>query len=221
MYKIRKRYILLILLACIIFVFKFAIIDNTFVLFSIAKGLDEPSTLFYSVTERIYKLSVKKDISEKIIKKIEDDKNSHLHDLFIKALGVIGEDQPRAINCIIKTYIKYQDDPNRQGILLYVIDSMGFIGNQNTVSILERLLINYDKHSIVVPRYSIARALYLSTGRNYEYFNESREKKQFYLTDGLRDARNAIVASKGRYRTFPEMMVLDNLNRPDEYKVKR
>jgi hypothetical protein len=83
------------------------------------------------------------------------------------------------------------------------------------------VMTNYDKHGIVVPRYLIARALYLSTGRNYEYFNESREKKQVYLTDELRDARNTIVASKGRFRTFPEMMVLDNLNRPKEYRMSR
>jgi len=220
MKKIDKKYIIPILLVAVILIIKFAILDNVFILMSFAKGLDEPSSLFYLTTERIYKLSAKKSVSNKIIEHIEENKDNHIQDLFIRTLGIIGRDDPRAITCIIKNYIKYQDNMNRQNIVLKVIDAMGYISNKNTVSILERLLINYDKHRMVVPRYSIARSLYLSTGKNYEYINESGTKTQLRITEELSRAREIIVDSKGRFRKFQEMIILDNLNRADHYKVK-
>lgn len=217
MSKIKKKWLLLATVVIII-AGKFAVLDNTNVLFSLAAGLDEPSTLYYLVTERIYRLSERKDLAKKLLKYLEEDKNPHLHDHYIKTLAIIGEDSAAATAYLLKTYVKYQDNAEHLGIVYDVIDSMGFIGNRMTVSVLERLLSNYDRHRIVVPRYVIARALYLTTGKAYAYIDDKGKETKLYLTDELQKARMVIVASKGRHRTFEEMIVLDNLNRPDAHK---
>jgi len=221
MTKARQKYLLITLCVVAVLIAKFAILDNVFVLFNFARELDEPSSLFYLTTERIYQLSANEEITDKIIGRLEESKDSHLHGLFIKVLGIVGEDDPRAINSIIKIYVEYQDNMNRQSLVLKAIATMGYISNTNTISILERLLFNYDKHRMVAPIYSIARSLYLSTGNNYEYVDVSGEKTKLHITEELLQAREVIVKSRGRYRTFEEMMILENLNRPDGYEKRR
>jgi hypothetical protein len=96
---------------------------------------------------------------------------------------------------------------------------MGFVGNKSTIAILERLLENYENYNMVVAKYPIARSLYLSTGDAYKI--KEKSSLDFIVTEKLKMAREVIANSKDRYRTFDEMLILANLNRPDKFKSKR
>lgn len=212
MKKIQKRsLILIVVLFSIGIFFKIAILDNVNLLFTVAAGLDKPSKLYYFATERIYKISGKKKIGEKILQDLKANKNKHLNDLYIHTLGIIGEYY--SATYLLKTYVKYQNDKNHVIIVNSIIDSMGKIGNEDLVPLLERLLSNYDNHRMQVTRYAIARALYLITGNAYSYSDSSGEKTNFNITNELKDARSVVKRSKGRIRTFSEMLTLDKVYR--------
>ena len=213
MNKTQKAILLLIIVIFIIsFVFKIVVFDNPDVLFPLAAGLNIPSTLHYIVKERIYKISEKKNIGEQILKYLEEDKNKYLHNLYIQTIGITGEHYSAVY--LIKTYVKYQNDRNNEITVSRIIDSMGLIGNEDVVPLLETLLRNYDRHRMQVTRYAIARALYLLTDKIYDYINSSGEKTRLYLTDELKVARRVTMETKGRTRTFEEMIILDKLYRP-------
>lgn len=213
MKKIKKRsLILIVVIFSIGILVKIAILDNVELLFAVAVGLDKPSKLYYFTTERIYNISEKAKLSDKILKDLEANKNKHLDDLYIHTLGIIGE--YHSATYLLKTYVKYQDDKNNAIILAGIIDSMGMIGNEDLVPLLERLLSNYDNHRMQVTRYAIARALYLITGKPYSYIDSSGEKTNFNITTELKEAWAAVNLSRGRKRTFSEMLTLDKLYRP-------
>ena len=145
MKKIQKAILLLIIVIFIIsFVFKIVVFDNTDILFPLAAGLDIPSRLHYIVKERIYKISEKKNVGEQILKYLEEDKNKYLHNLYIQTIGIIGEHYSAVY--LIKAYVRYQDDRNNEITVSRIIDSMGLIGNEDVVPLLETLLRNYDRH---------------------------------------------------------------------------
>ena len=210
--KHKKWLILFVIIISICFAGKILILDNTDLLFTIAEGLEQPSKSYYLVMERIYKLSAKERLEEKINKYLEDDKNSHLHDRYIHTLGIIGGQKFPAI--LIKAYVQYQDDPDHILTVPRIIDSMGIVGVEDVVPILEKLLSNYDRHRVRVTRYAIVRALYLATGKAYEYTNSSGGRTKLELTNELEDARRVILESRNRDRTFEEMKSLDKVFRP-------
>lgn len=195
---------------------KVLIYDNPKALYAIAEGLDEPSSSYYFVVERIYKLSRNESEIKRILNHLESGKNEYLHDLYVRTIGIVGENSDLANYILIKIYSKYQDSGEKKSIVLSVIDSMGFIADKNTISILERLVENYERHRTVVAKYPVARALYLSTGD----IHMVREKSSmdFIETDELKIAREVLTRSNSRYRTFDEMLILANLNRPEKYK---
>lgn len=212
MKKIQKRSLLLIVvLFSVGILLKIAILDNVGLLFTVAAGSDKPSMLYYFATERIYNISGEERVNEKILQDLEANKNKHFRDLYIHTLGVIGEYY--SATYLLKTYVKYQDDKNHAIIVATVIDSMGMIGNEDLVPLLERLLSNYENHRMQVTSYAIARALYLITGKAYSYSDSSGEKINFNITNELKDARNVVKSSMGRKRTFSEMIILDKLYR--------
>jgi len=218
--KISNRKYILIIIAIILLIFlgKVFIYDNTKMLYIIAEGLNKPSYKYYKIMDRIYSLSNNKKEMNRIIEEIESGRNNHLHNLYVRTIGIVGEPNGYGDFALAKLYTKYQNDGNKKSLVNKTIDSMGFVGNKSTVSIIERLLENYDKHNMVVAKYPIARALYLSAG------NIDKVKEiggiDLLVTNELKAAREAIVASKGRYRNYNEMMCLANLNRPDKYKGK-
>ena len=208
-----------ILVAIIIFlgiglIAKIMILDNEDVLFSIAAGLDVPSKLYYFVIERIYKISENKNIGDKILSYLEENKNKHLHNLYIQTLGIIGEYYSASF--LLKAYSKYQHNMNHRSTLSHIIDSMGLIGNEDLVPLLETLLKDHDELDVQVTKYSIARALYLITGKSYSYTNQSGERTQLHVTEELIKARRIIIDSKKRRRTLDEMIALEKLYRPPE-----
>ena len=219
MKKINKKIIVFVLITLFIFTLgvKVFIFDNLNVLFLIAEGFDQPSAWFYVAQERIYKTAERKDIGKDILKYLEDDKNTHLHNLYIKTLGIIGEYY--SATYLIKAYAKYQNKERYAVTIVYIIASMGMLGNNDVVPLLETLLKNYDKHKMLVTRYSLARSLYLITGKRYNYVNSSGENTKLHLTNELKNARKVIEKSKGHRRTYDEMIVLDKLYRPPEIAV--
>jgi len=211
----KKWLILLAVALSISITTKILILDNTNFLYAIAEGMDQPSKPYYFVMERIYKLSGDKKLDEKIHKFLEEDKNKHLHALYIHTLGIIGGNHSSTF--LMKAYVKYQDDPNHIITVSRIIDSMGVVGDEDVVPILERLIDNYDNHRMKVTRYAIVRALYLATGKVYEYINSSGKNTKLKLTDELESARGIILAAKGRTRTFEEMRSLDKLFKPPSW----
>ena len=195
---------------------KIFIYDNPKALYVIAEGLDDPSSMYYHVVERIYIMSANDSEMNRIIEELESGKNEYLHDLYVRTLGIVGETSDLANYVLVKIYTKCQDSDNKKVIVYTVIDSMGFVGNESTISILERLIENYENHNMVVAKYPIVRSLYLSTGD----VNRVKEKSSldFIVTEELKVAREVIAHSKGRYRTFNEMLILANLNRPANFK---
>ncbi len=215
--RLRNKRLLLIVaivIASMGLICKIAIWDNPDVLFTVAGGLDVPSASYYIVTERIYQLAHKKNIGEKIKGWLEEGRNEHLHNIYIRTLGVIGEYY--SLSALIKAYSKYQHNTSRRSTVICIIDSMGLLGNQDSVPLLETLLRDYDQLDVQASRYAIARALYLITGRRYSFVNRQEEHSKLHLTSELKEARKAIVESMGRKRTFEEMIVLDKIYRPPE-----
>jgi hypothetical protein len=219
MKKTNKKIIAFVLITLSIFTIglKVFIFDNLNALFLIAEGFDQPSTWFYVVQKRIYKIAERKDIGNDILKYLNNDKNRHLHNLYIKTLGIIGEYYSAAY--LIKAYAKYQNNERYAVTIGYIIASMGMLGNDNVVQLLETLLKNYDKHKMQVTRYSLARSLYLLTGKRYDYVNSSGENTKIHLTNELKTARKVIEKSKRHRRTYDEMIVLDKLYRPPKKAV--
>ena len=181
----------------------------------VAEGLDQPSVVFNKVIERIYKLSERQDIGKKLTTYLRENRKEHHHNLYIRILGVLGD--KRSANDLLKIYVKYQHDENHRSTIYRVVDSLGFISNEEAVPVLERLLTNYDRLGVQVTQYTIARALYLSTGKSQDYKNESGTASSLVVTKELLRARQVIVASRDRKRTFDEMMVLERLLRPPNH----
>lgn len=195
---------------------KVFIYDNPKALYVIAEGIDEPSSMYYYVIERIYMLSANESEMNRIIEELESGKNEYLHDLYVRAIGIVGKPINLASYVLVKIYVKYQDNDKQKLIVYTVIDSMGFVGNKSTIAILERLLENYENHNMVVAKYPIARSLYLLTGDAQKI--KEKSSLDFMVTEELKMAREVIANSKDRYRTLDEMLILANLNRPDKFK---
>ncbi len=215
----RKNYkIIVTIFAIFVFIVVVFVLNNVNILFMTAEGLDKPSKLHYYLTERIYKMSLKKDIGLYCIEELDSNKNKFLHDLYIHTLGVIGEE--RAVSCLVKKYVELQNEKKENNSLYYVINSMGMIGSKDFVPLLDAILKKYDEHSITISKYSIIRALYLITGNSYEYLDKNGEKNKLIVTAELLDARNAILNSRDRNRKFSEMIKIDNLFRPPNWENK-
>jgi len=216
-YYKRAIIILLIVAICLGVGLKLTVWDNTDLLCKIAEGFDEPSTSYYFILERIYKLSGKNDFSKKITQTLSKDENRYLHDIYIRILGVLGYRE--SLHELEQIYIKCQHDQRYKATLYYTIKSMGLIGDKEIVSLLETLLTKYDELNVQVSGSNIASALYLITGRSDYYFtNTSGEQQKLILTDNLLKAREVIVSSKGRVRKYDEMIILDNVFRPPTWQ---
>ena len=190
----------------------FSILKNVNALFLIAEGLDRPSKAYYILIERIYRLSAKKKVRDKIFGYIESNKNAHLHDLYIQVLGITGSDIPPG--SLIKLYSLCQHEMNRRSTVYRIIDAMGLLGNEDFVPFLETLLRDYDKLKVQATKYAIVRSLYLITGNRYAYINDLGQKSKLKITDELIKARNVVANTKDRSRNIQEMLVLDKIYRP-------
>ncbi len=218
MISLKSKKILILAIAIILFFagIKIFIYDNPKALYVIAEGLDEPSTSFYWDVERIYSLSRNKSEIYRILNELKTGKNEYLHELYIRTIGIVGGERDLANFVLVKIYSTYQNDNNKSSVVCATIDSMGFIANESTVSILKRLVENFENHRMIVAKYPVVRALYLSTGD----ISMVRDKSSmdFIATEELKMIRKALVNSKGRFRTDEEILILVNLNRPERFK---
>ena len=215
----KKRNIIVLLASLLIFsgvVFHFSVLENEKALFLIADGLDKQSNLYNIIIKKIYSLSEKKNLSKKIKKYLEQNKNDHLHNLYIQVLGISGASSSAAT--LIKVYSRCQHDTNRRSTVNRIVDAMGLIDNDDLVVFLETLLQDYDKLRVQATKYSIVRSLYLITGKKYSYIDGAGRNTGLQVAQELIEARNVILDSKGRKRTLQEMLLLDKLYRPPEEK---
>lgn len=187
------------------------ILNSSRVLFAIANGFDQPSKGYYFSTERIYKILSKSKCDE-IVNFVSEGKNEYLHDLYIHSLGVTGCVDSSAY--LLDLYVTVQHDRNKKSTCNNIVNSMGLSGNSDYVSFLEVLLKDHEKLSVQPSRYSIARALYLLTGKQYQLVSAMQSREELIVTEELAQARGVIESSQSRERTFEEMVTLDKLFRP-------
>lgn len=135
-------------------VFHFSVLKNEKALFIIAEGLDKPSRLYNIVIKRIYHLSEKKALREKIKNYLEQDQNVHLHNLYIQTLGIGGASSSAAI--FIKEYSRWQHDMNHLSKINRIVDAMGLITNDDLIPFLETLLQDHDKLKVQATKYSMS-----------------------------------------------------------------
>ena len=127
MKKNRKKILIFtISLLFIGLVLAFYILNNVNALFIITEGLDRPSRAYYILIERIYSLSARKKVGDKIWRYVENNKNTHLQNLYIQVLGITGADIP--IGSLIEIYSQCQHDMNRRSTVSKIIDTMGLLG---------------------------------------------------------------------------------------------
>lgn len=214
--KYQKSIGIIFLFFFLIFILVFFSMNNLKVLSIIAESSDRPSCTFYWAIERIYKLEAdKRNIGASILDKFIADEDQFLDSVYIRLLGVIGVEE--ASKVLQKFFIEKQNDKYYQSQFYHIIDSLGLIGNEDSVPFLEKLLNDYNKHNYkLLTQYSIAKSLFIITGRSYRYFNREGEYSQIAVTEELQSVRHIILQSRTRHRTFEEMIQLDKFLRPPE-----
>lgn len=211
----KRRFTILLVCFSSIFliIIKVGVWDNPGVLCKVAEGFDDPSRPFYFVIERIYKISPAQKFDTKIIGYLKNNENLYLCDVYFRVLGVLGSTQ--SLYYLRDFYLKHQNEKDYRGTLFYAIRGMGLIGGQEVVPFLKTLHSNYKDSYMKIAESNIVSSLYLITGENkYWFTNSTGEKQKLYLTDELIKARDVIKRSRGRSRTFNEMLILDNIYRP-------
>jgi hypothetical protein len=192
------------------------VLNNVQFLIMITAGTNRPSVVHYWERERIYKLSEEHNISSIILYAFKSGKDEyHLKGIYIILLGQLGD--KNASGYLIKDFVDCNGKSNCRSSEYYIRDSLGQIGNEMAVPFLERILETYDDYDPRIPKWSVARALYLITGKSYEYGSPTNKRAHLVMTDELMTARQIILSSKDRKRTFDEMITLDKLTRPTKW----
>ncbi len=207
--------IVIILMIGIGFFIKKATWDNTDFLCLIAEGFDEPSMPFYILIDRVYKLSEKNGNQENLERFLSEDEYQNLLNLYIRIAGVKGNRD--IIKSLFDIFSEFNDLKQRSTVY-YIVASFGNLGYSEAVPFLENLLSNDDNLKTPISGSTISSSLFLITGKNYEFANSSGSRQKLILTEHLINARNVIISSKGRKRTYEEMVTLDNLFRPPDFK---
>jgi len=207
-----KLLIGIIVILSFAFVFKIVVFDNVNFLCQIAEGLDDPSTLYYFTIERIFKIAEKGAVGKSLTENISTGENRHLHYLYIRILGVTGEND--TIPCLMKTYIEHQHQNSGESKSMrhIVIRSLGFIGDEKVNPFLEKIL--NEQHHDKMLNFVIAEALYLLTGERHDFINWQGNEEKLFVSKELMQARQVILDTKGKKRKFEDMIILDRLLRP-------
>lgn len=212
----KRTKILIIIASCILclFIVKKVTWDNSEFLFFMAEGFDDPSMPFYTLIERAYKIYSYGDHHNLLADFLNESENKHLIDTYIRAAGIIGDTASK--DELIKLYGEF-DNHNYEVRLHYIIKSIGLLGINDAIPFLAGLLSDQEK--VFVSGSTIAVSLYLITGQDhYRFVNELGNEQKLILTDDLKRARQVILDSKNRKRTYQEMIILDNLFRAPDYR---
>jgi hypothetical protein len=197
-------------------IIKITILDNANRLCILAEGFDEPSRAYYFFIERIYKISEDSNISKDFLGYLSNNENPYLHDSYIRILGVYGE--RNALTHLENSLGSLQRAGDNLPITYYTIYSIGLIGDHKAILFLENLLEKSNSvPGLQILGFPTAVSLFILTGNNSYYFaNKAGEKQALIVTPRLSEARKVIVESKGRKRTYREMIALDKIFRhPD------
>lgn len=211
--------IIIIGVLCIVIIgllVRFTLFDNYRLLCQLAENFDEPSIPYYYFLERVYKISESNDIGNEILIKLTNYEDQYLHDCYIRILGVIGKHASlQYLESISNTTIKEKNFP----LLFYSIPSIGLLGDEKAIPFLENYLEkNIDDLQSNFLDYTTVSSLYLLTGRdNFYFINSAGEKQRLIINERLSNARKIIVESKGRKRTYEEMITLDKIFRHPDY----
>ncbi|MDH4271142.1 MAG: hypothetical protein OEW18_04110 [Candidatus Aminicenantes bacterium] len=204
----KKILIIFFIIMIFILVVIASISNNVDALCTLSGAFGTQSCLGKYFIERIYKIAEKKDISDIFIDNLKNDNKRALHFLYLRIIGVIGE--KKALNDFTSIYIEHQDE--KESIeLFFVLDCIGLLGEEKAVIFLEKIINKKGQWADL--NYLISKSLYLLTGKKYDIINPEGEMEKFYVTDELIKAREVMLASKDRKRTFREMVILDNLFR--------
>lgn len=201
--------VLAIFLFSIFITIKISIFDNPIKLCTFAEWFDDPSTPYYLILNRIYKLSENKNFNKTLIEYIQNDKNTHLHKRYARILGVLGEKD--ALPTLKAALLKYSHNKNYKITADYIVTSLGLIGNHKIVPLLVRFL-SKEKNS-QVSQATLASALFLATGEKYFYINSFGKRQKYLPTRSEVHARKIIIDSRKRKRTYKEKILLDKLFR--------
>ena len=207
-----KKKIFVLGLIVVLAVFKIRVLDDYRLLFDVAYRLQEPSKSFYLVVNRIYKLAETKDFSDELMADLSNGRKQHLQNLYFRVLGCVGggalsEDLKRV-------YSNKQNDREARALLHTTILSLGMAGNDDDIKFLEKLVEKYDNLNVQVSGAVVAASLYLLTGENrWEFRNSSGRMQRLVLGEKLSSCRRVVMSSKGRRRSYDEMIVLDRVYR--------
>jgi len=202
----KKILIIFAIVLTLIFLIKAVFWNNIDFLCVMAGASGKPSAFHNFFMDRIYKIAERRDISKILIDNLRKDNKEALHGLFLRILGVIGE--KNALNDFMSIYFKHQDE-NKSLVLYYVLNSIGLLGEEKAVIFLENIINRKGQWDLL--NYSIAESLYLLTGKKYDFINPKGDMQDFYPTDEVLRARDVILATKDRKRSFQEMIILDIL----------
>lgn len=214
-YNKHKKKFTMIIISCLLFMYliKLMLFNNFNFMFLTAECFNRPSRCYHFILGRIYRISVRKEIAPSLIDRIMDDKNKALDYHYIRVLGVIGEED--ATSVLLKKLI----DNLNMGIdggannSLCIITSLGLIGDKDIVPVLEKCLEHYDSWL----NSSIAAALYIITGKKYEFVNTNGKKQQFIPTQEIEKAYEIVSRKSGEQRSYEELIKLDKIFRPPNY----
>ncbi|EAT16537.1 HEAT repeat domain-containing protein [Desulfuromonas acetoxidans] len=156
---------------------------------------------------RIYLEDNRNKVFNEVNKLVLDDKYGFVEDVFIRVLGVVGDD--RAIPLLMNIYIKNQEKEKLRYKNISIITSIGLIGDDKVIPFLEKILNKKQSKN----RYYAARSLFLLTGEEVNYLNKAGTYQNFYPSPRDKEARSVILQSKERRRGYDEMMSLDALFR--------
>lgn len=154
---------------------------------------------------RIYKNDEKNSVFGEISELILSEKYKFSEDVFIRILGVIGDD--RSIPFLMKIYIDNQNIENKRYKIISAINSLGIIGDKKIVPFLEKLLEKDNEG------YYVSRSLYFLTGVKNKYLNSSGTYQEIYITPKEKKIRKIVLESVGRERSIDEMFYLDEIFR--------
>ena len=194
---------------------KIFVLDDPDILCMIAEGFDDPSTPYYLTIDRLYKLAESKKFTDKFLNYLKSDKNEYLHDHYIRAIGVVGN--INGSDVLVDLYGKYQHELRHEASINTIIASIGLIGDPKSARFLEDLLKNPDDPLVKLFYGTIVRSIYLITGRSdYEIPYGLNKKSKLVFIMELVKARKIILESRGRKRTYDEMISLDKIFRGHE-----
>lgn len=205
-----KKNLIFIIVFIVLFlvVISFLLVRNEAFLMGVLQNKNNSKLNYYAV-ERLLKVASKDSLVDSILADLNEGVHQERTSSYLTLLGIIGD--RRALPTVIALYTKCQnqlENMHCKTIQNYSVMSMGLIGDEEYKFFLDVILKNYDNHKTHVDRQDFAIALYLMSGKEYEYRNDDGVTRELKIWERLETARSIIVKSNQRDRTVEEMVSL-------------